>query len=96
MVLWTDAYAHPLEVSHREVPSGYPWMPKSMQELTSLWGLMPISSKRLILFTPDVYPWQIISEEWDNVIHCITQTAGTTGIPNDDYQTILETIANSI
>jgi hypothetical protein len=96
IVLWTDAYAHPLEYSHRATPS-YPWMPKSFQAITSAWGQhMSNSAKRLILFTPDVYPWKEISENWENVIHCVSKTAGTTGVPTNDYEAILETIVNSI
>jgi hypothetical protein len=90
IVLWTDAYAHPLEYSHHATPS-YPWMPKSFQEMTSAWGQhMSNSAKRLILFTPDVYPWKEISENWENVIHSVSKTS------SNDYEIILETIINSI
>lgn len=97
IVLWTDAYAHPLEHAHLNCPNYPIWMPKSIQELTSAWGQkMDISSKRLILFTPDVYPWSLIVENWENVIQHVTKTAGISDLPDDSYKTILETIVNSI
>jgi len=91
IVLWTDAYAHPLE----SCPSKPSWAPTSIQDLTSLWGQkMMTSAKRLILFAPDVYPWSLLSEEWDMVLH-YPSTAGK-GIVESDYNVIIQTIANSI
>ena len=90
IVLITDASAHKLENKHG---SG---MPTSFDELTDLWSgqLMDSSAKRLILFAPDVYPWTDISAHWDNSIHVPTK-AGE-GISETDYDTILDTISNSV
>lgn len=91
IVLWTDAYAHPLDAC-QNTPS---WAPNNLQELTSLWGQnMLASAKRLILFAPDVYPWTELSEEWDMVLH-YPSTAGR-GLVESDYNVIIQTIANSI
>lgn len=100
IVLWSDAYAHPLEAAHKECYNYPSWIPRDIKELTSMWGNDPTrkltpSSKRLILFTPDVYPWNIISEEWENVIHHLGK-AGTNNLTESDYNVILETIVNSI
>ena len=90
IVLSTDASAHKLEEKHG---SG---MPTSFNELTDIWcgQTMDSSAKRLIMFAPDVYPWTDISAHWDNSIHVPTK-AGE-GIGDTDYDTILDTISNSV
>ena len=30
---------------------------------------MEFAAKRLLLYAPDVYPWNVISANWDNVLH---------------------------
>jgi hypothetical protein len=96
IVLWTDASAHPLEVPGKAKPSNYPAsMPKDLNGLTSKWGQnMKESAKRFILFAPDVAPWSMIGSDWENAIHHAAK-AGE-GLIDTDYNSILETIANSI
>ena len=95
IALWTDAYAHRLEDAPL-ASSDYPAdTPRSLPELTDIWGQkMNASAKRLILFTPDVYPWNILGEEWECVIHHIGHAGSN--LAESDYSVILETISNSI
>jgi hypothetical protein len=75
IVLFTDASAHPLEAAFGREPAGYPTsIPRSFDAITDLWDdpqgvAMEFASKRLLLYAPDVYPWNIISSNWDNVLH---------------------------
>lgn len=96
--LWTDASAHPFwnPSLGKAKPSNYPEnMPESLSDLTSMWGqLMNGSFKRLILFTPDVTPWKMIGEDWDNVVHHTGQAGA--GLKDTDYNSIIEVILNSI
>jgi hypothetical protein len=96
IALWTDASAHPFEVAGKEKPSSYPTnMPKDLMGLTSKWGQnMNNTAKRFLLFAPDVFPWSLISSDWDSTIHHPAK-AGE-GLRDVDYKSILETIANSI
>ena len=92
----TQYVIYDIEGAPEEKPSFYPkGLCGSLSELTSLWGQkMMASSKRLILFTPDVYPWEQLSEEWENVIHW--SGSHEEGLTTSDYHLILQTIINSI
>ena len=76
-------------------PDFYPkGLSQTLKELTSEWGqTMNVSAKRLVLFAPYVYPWQQISDNWDNVIHW---NSSDNNLTISDYNVILEVLVNSI
>ena len=97
--VWTDASAHPLE-SDLTKNEYYPDdMPEDFNELFDLWqdedasDLEP-TSKRLLIFAPDTYPWAEMSSSFDLAIHHPAK-AGQ-GLTDFDYQTILHSIVESI
>lgn len=99
IVLWTDASAHPLEKDKGAKPAGYPGdTPADIDELTDLWDgqTSPVhpSWKRLLLYSPDVYPWTDIANNWDATLH-YTSKAGE-GLGDKDYKSILDAIAQSV
>ena len=99
VVVWTDASAHPLEKNAGSKPSNYPTdIPKNFDELTDLWeeqgGPMNASAKRLIIYSPDAYPWTDISTHWENTIHYASK-AGE-GMAEVDYESIIDAVANSV
>ena len=68
IVFYTDASAHSLEKEPK--PSYYPSdIPKNFDELTDAWLEMSDSAKRLLLFAPDVTPWNVIASSWEQTIH---------------------------
>jgi hypothetical protein len=98
IVLWTDASAHPLEKNKGSKPAGYPGnMPADFDELTDMWegdDHMDTSWKRLLLYSPDAYPWTDIANHWEQAI-IYTSKAGE-GLGDKDYKSILDAIARSI
>ncbi|MEN8259650.1 MAG: vWA domain-containing protein [Pseudomonadota bacterium] len=95
IVVWTDAPAHPLEKAVDAPPDNYPEnMPGNLDELTDAWEAMPVSGRRLLLYAPDVEPWNEIGSTWEQTIHYPSE-AGK-GLEEHDMDTILEAIANSI
>jgi hypothetical protein len=99
IVLWTDASAHPLERYKENKPPGYPDnMPADLDELTDLWdgpsSPMHHSWKRLLLYSPDVYPWNEISNNWDQTLHYVSQAGA--GLGDHDYRSILNAIVQSV
>ena len=98
IVVWTDASAHPLEKNKGSKPSNYPAkIPGDFNDLTDLWegqGPMNASAKRLIIYSPDAYPWTDISTHWENTIHYASK-AGE-GMSEVDYSSIIDAVANSI
>lgn len=96
VVVWTDASTHKLEKA--EKPSTYPAsMPKNFDELTDLWEgqeHMNYSAKRLIIYSPDAYPWTDIATNWQNTIHYPSK-AGE-GLNEIDYKEIINSIGNSV
>ena len=96
VVLWTDASAHKLEdvpAGHADYPSG---MPKNFEEFVNMWDgqIMEPSSKRMIVFAPDTYPWRDIAENCESVF-MIPSQAGK-GLADVHYDTIISNIVNSI
>ena len=71
VVVCTDASAHPLGT--HEMP-GRSDLPRDLDELRDLWGqgqdegIMDPNAKRMVLFAPDMTPWNQIAEEWEFVI----------------------------
>jgi len=99
IVIWTDASAHRLEKNKGAKPAGYPAdLPGDFDELTDLWEGQdsPVgqSFKRLLLFSPDVYPWTDIANNWESTLH-YTSKAGA-GLGDKDYKSILDAIAQSV
>ena len=101
IVMWTDASAHKLEVNAVAKPSNYPSnIPSDFDELTDMWedsqgGAMPSpSSRRLLIFAPDAYPWTDIANNWELTIQ-LAYRAGD-GLEDVDYNVILDSIVNSV
>jgi hypothetical protein len=98
IVVWTDASAHKLERNAGHKPTGYPAdMPADFDALTDMWegqGYMSLSAKRLLLYTPDAYPWTDIANNWENCLN-FTSHAGA-GLADTDYGEILNAIARSV
>lgn len=99
IVVWTDASTHPLGFgkSSGYYPNG---MAQDLQELSAWWGgnqqkgFMDNNAKRLVLYAPDEPAWNIISENWENVLH-FPSTAGD-GLSDLEYNQIIDTITNTI
>jgi len=100
VVLFTDASAHPLEAATTMPVRGYPpAIPHSFDTLTDQWddpqGMqMEYAAKRLLLYAPDVYPWNVISASWDNVLH-FPSRAGE-GLNEVQFGQIIDAIAGSV
>ena len=98
IIVWTDASAHKLEKNAGSKPAGYPTdMPANFDELTDMWEGQEhtnLAWKRLLLYTPDAYPWTDISNNWENTLH-FTSKAGD-GLADTDYGEILDSIARSV
>ena len=100
IVMFTDASAHKLESRVGEVPGAFKdQVPASLDELTDRWeGNQSVrlkkAARRLIIFGPDAYPWNVLSDAWGQVVYLPSQ-AGK-GLEDVEYDTILNVIANSI
>jgi len=99
IVVWTDAATHPLGFGRSSgyYPNG---MANDIRELSAWWGgaqqtgYMDNNAKRLLLFAPDAPDWNIISQNWDNVLHFPSEAGN--GLENLEYEEIINTISNSI
>ncbi|MBE7033355.1 MAG: VWA domain-containing protein [Ruminococcaceae bacterium] len=99
IVVWTDAATHPLGFGKTSgyYPNG---MANDIRELSAWWGgaqqtgYMDNNAKRLLLFAPDAPDWNIISQNWDNVLHFPSEAGN--GLANLEYEEIINTISNSI
>ncbi|MBE6681251.1 MAG: VWA domain-containing protein [Ruminococcaceae bacterium] len=99
VVVWTDAATHPLGygASSEYYPKG---MAKDIAELSQWWGgaqqvgFVDNNAKRLLLFAPNEPFWNVISQNWDNVLH-FPSTAGD-GLSDLEYGQIIDTISNTI
>jgi serine/threonine protein kinase len=100
IVLCTDASAHPLEASAGHLINGYPrGIPPTFDELTDAWGdpggrTVEYAAKRLLLYAPDTYPWNLISSHWDSVLH-FPSRAGE-GLNEVGFDQIVNAIAGSV
>lgn len=96
----SDAGAHPLDDPRRAAmdqtqASRYPQgVPKDLAGLQEEWNALDGASRRLLLFTPNAYPWNSIAGSWESVVH-IPSTAGA-GIDRAKFQEAISTIAGSI
>lgn len=99
IVVWTDAACHPLGfgASSPYYPNG---MARDITELSQWWGgaqqtgFVDNNAKRLLLFAPNEPFWNVISQNWDNVLH-FPSTAGD-GLSDLEYGQIIDTISNTI
>lgn len=99
IVVWTDAATHSLGYGSSSpcYPGG---MAKNLTELSQWWGdaqhpgFIENNSKRLLLYAPDAPDWNVISQNWNNVLHFASE-AGK-GLEEFDYEQIIETISNSL
>lgn len=100
IVMFTDASAHKLESRVGEVPSAYrDQVPASLDELTDRWDgnqavRLKKPARRLVVFGPDAYPWNVIGDAWGQTVWLPSQ-AGK-GLEDVEYKTILDTLQNSI
>lgn len=99
IVVWSDEGTHELGFG-KSVPNYPKGMAKDFNELTEWWGskrnpgIMDESAKRLLLFTPSKNSWDMIRDNWNNVIQYESE-AGS-GLRNCDYEQILNAISNTI
>ena len=100
IVVWTDAATHPLGFGAKSpyYPNG---MAKDLRELGTWWeggaqqsGFVDNDAKRLLLFAPDVPDWNVISQNWNNVLHFPSEAGD--GLQNIEYEEIINVISNSI
>jgi len=105
IVMFTDASAHPLESRVGTVPSAFASLvPSSISNLTDGWeggqqegGVstkLKQAARRLLLFAPDVDPWNAIGDAWAQTVF-LPSKAGD-GLSEVEYETILEVVANSV
>jgi hypothetical protein len=93
IVVCSDDSAHPIERSRGSqfLPEN---LPENFDQLTDFWMQnMDKQAKRLLLFTPDAYPWTEIATHWENTIHLPSK--GGSGLQEHDFETMLEVIAAS-
>ena len=72
------------------------WDYYDFEEFVNMWDgqIMEPSSKRMIIFAPDTYPWRDIAENCESVF-MIPSQAGK-GLAEVHYDTIISNIVNSI
>lgn len=99
IVVWTDATTHPIGYA-RNCPNYPAGMAQSMQELSQWWGdkqtkgFIDSNAKRLLLYAPDTPDWNIIAQNWDNVLHFPSEAGN--GLSEFEYSEIIDTITNTI
>lgn len=100
IVMFTDASAHKLESRVGEVSAEFrEQVPGSLDELTDRWDgdqavRLKRTARRLIVFGPDAYPWNIIGDTWGETMWLPSQ-AGK-GLLDVEYETILTAIVHSV
>lgn len=100
IVVWSDEGTHDLGFG-KTAPNYPKGMPENFNELTEWWGskghpgLMDENAKRLLIFAPDKPAWSIIRENWNNVIHAVTDDSDV-GLSKVEYTEIMDAICNSI
>lgn len=100
IVVWSDDGTHELGFGKKvkNYPNG---MPANFNELTQWWGsknapgYMDENAKRLLIFAPDKKGWSDIRDNWNNVIHAVTEDEDQ-GLSKVEYTEILDAICNSI
>lgn len=99
IVVWSDEGTH--DLGFGKTSDHYPkGMAKDFNELTEWWGsrscpgIMDESAKRLLLFTPSKNSWNLIRDNWNNVIQY--ESKAGEGLKDFDYDQILNAISNTI
>jgi hypothetical protein len=99
IVMFTDASAHKLEDRVGEVPGAFrDQVPASINELTDRWeGGQTVRirkwARRLVIFGPDVYPWNVIGDSWGQTVWLPSQAGkGLEDVEDVEYETILQLI----
>jgi len=100
IVMITDSGAHKLESRMGEVPSAFrDQVPASLDELTQRWdgdkaGRLRRAAQRLIVFGPDMYPWNVIGDAWGMTVWLPSQ-AGK-GPEEVELQTIQDCLLDDV
>jgi hypothetical protein len=100
IVMCTDAPAHPLGKFAFAAGEQSALVPRSLEELQSLWGdevdegEMEYAAKRLLVFGPNAYPWNELSERFENCIW-VASIAGQ-GMREADQEVVLDQVAGSV
>ncbi len=91
IIIWTDASAHTLgKKTSLKYPSD---MPKSLDDLKILWNSkMNSSSKRLLIFSPNVKPWNTISNSWEKAFHFPFNSGS--GVDEAVYESVITSIVD--
>jgi hypothetical protein len=94
IVLFTDTSTHDLTKVPK--PKHYPTdIPQTFELLTNAWhAQLSDNSKRLLLFAPEMEPWTLIQQVWNNVIFFPSQ-AGQ-GLEEFEMDEILNAIVKSV
>jgi|JFJP01.1.fsa_nt_gi hypothetical protein len=94
IVLYTDKSAYPLENNSSQQISYLQDISKSFAQLMNEWDKLSLRSKRLVLFAPEVSPWNEIFNSCDNAIQFLSQ-AGE-GLKNSEMDEILAVLHKNI
>lgn len=98
IVIFTDSSCHSLELAASKKLYNYPEnIALNFVELTNRWeddDYVDFSSKRLIIFAPDAYPWTDIGNSWSNVV--ISPSKDGLGLKEIKFDWIIESISNSV
>ena len=100
IVMFSNSSAHRLEDRVGAVPTEFLGLvPDSLDELTDVWDggqavKLKRSARRLIIFGPDAYPWNTISEAWGQSVYLPSQQGE--GLELVGYSTMIDTLANSV
>ena len=99
-MLFTDASAHKLESRVGEVPAAFrEQVPASLDELTARWdgsspGRLKKFARRLILFAPDSYPWNVLGDAWGQTVWLPSQAGA--GLEELEFDCIRSALVNQI
>jgi hypothetical protein len=94
LIMLTDASAHPMDHNARAGAARYPQgMPDDLKGVQALWESMDVHAKRLIVFAPNVWPWNEICM-WNGVDY--KPSAAGTGIDGDTFEAVIQAISGSV
>ncbi len=94
IVMLTDASAHRLDDPQRSVDKSYPEeMPADLVGVEKLWESMDFRAKRMVVFAPNVWPWNEVGM-WGSVEYSPSE-AGK-GIDAKTFEAVIEAIAGSV
>ncbi len=94
IVMLTDASAHRLDDPQRAMDKNYPKdIPNDLVGVESLWESLDFRAKRMVVFAPNVWPWNEVGM-WGSVEYSPSQ-AGK-GIDSETFKAVIEAIAGSV